>query len=446
MSGKTEAQFLDNNVAYLPDQGVLIMEAALEIPVTAATAPKPKNETAGLIFPWGDDNNLPQQIISLAAKGTELASLLDWKARALQGREIIPVQLVWDDVKKDFVEERINDEEINAFFSHRTFKRYCREAAVDFNWFWNIFPDLIKNGEGTKIAYLGTHDASMCRWGVMNNDGVIEKCYVAGNWPDAKADEATTIEVDVIDPYDPEVIDKLKASKIGRFVYPVSYPSPGKSYYQLAPWDGYRISGWPEVAQMTPKSKAQLMKFMLSAKFILEIPVNYWNAVHKDWEKKTPEQQLIIKKEKVAEINATLTGVDNAGKTIMFEVGTDQAGREIAGWKVIPIEDKLKDGANLQDSREASQHLRSALNLDSALTGEGPGTGMGAGSGSDKRVALNIYVALQQPYREVIYEPIYFIAEYNGWLERYPNFRLKTVEIQLETLDKSHQTSKTVTN
>jgi hypothetical protein len=111
----------------------------------------------------------------------------------------------------------------------------------------------------------------------------------------------------------------------------------------------------------------------------------------------------------------------------------------------MPIEDKLREGTFLEDSREASQHLRSALGLDSALTGDGPGKGMGAGSGSDKRIALNIYVALQQPYREVLFEPLYFIAEYNGWTKRYPHFKLKTVEIQLETLDRAHQTTREIT-
>ena len=138
--------------------------------------------------------------------------------------------------------------------------------------------------------------------------------------------------------------------------------------------------------------------------------------------------------------------MENTGRTILSELGFDVTNRPIDSWKIIPIEDKLREGTFLEDSREASQHLRSALGLDSALTGDGPGKGMGASSGSDKRIALNIYVALQQPYREVLFEPLYFIAEYNGWTNKYPNFKLKTIEIQLETLERSHQTSIDVTH
>ena len=141
-----------------------------------------------------------------------------------------------------------------------------------------------------------------------------------------------------------------------------------------------------------------------------------------------------------------LTGVENCGKTILVEAGFDNSGNPIPSWKIVPIEDKLRDGNFLEDSREASRHLRSALNLDSALIGDDQGKTLGGGGGSDKRIAFNISAALMQPYREVLFEPIYFIAEYNGWLDRCPNLKFKTVEIQLETLDKAHQTSNTVVN
>jgi hypothetical protein len=196
---------------------------------------------------------------------------------------------------------------------------------------------------------------------------------------------------------------------------------------------------------MIPRSKVKLMTHLLSAKFILEIPGNYWPQAYPNWSRKSFEEQKEIKRAKVKEVNDLLTGVENTGKTILFDAISDANGNPLPSWKIIPIEDKLRDGNFLEDSREASQHLRSALNLDSALTGDGPGKSLGGGGG-DKRIALNIFVALLQPYREVLLEPVYFIAEYNGWLKRYPRLKFKTVEIQLETLDVAHQTSKIVAN
>jgi len=440
MPMSTPIQYLSSDLALLKNHQLIV---AMTTPSSAPTSPVVKAYPAHFpVSPWGRDNDHPQQIIKLAAQSTELAALLDWKARALQGREVIAVEQLWNEQDQAFEEKTIHDAQITKFLSSLMFKHYLREAATDFFWFWNIFPEMIKTTAGDQIAYLGIVDASHCRWSKMDKRGIIKHCYVSAHWPDVRIQDETMLKFPVVDPYLPTAVEELRAAvHIKKFIYPVSYPSPGKSYYQLAPWDGWRTSGWPELAQMIPKSKVRLMQQLLSAKFILEIPINYWTHAHPDWPKLSLEEQLEIKKAKIKEVNDTLTGIENTGKTILSEVGTDALHQPIQSWKIQPIEDKLKDGTFLEDSREASQHLRSALGLDSALTGDGPGKGIGAGSGSDKRMALNIYVALQQPYREVILEPLYFIAQYNGWTEKYPSLRFKTVEIQLETLDKNHHTS-----
>ena len=440
---KKEIEFIDEQTAMMHEHGIIVM---METPSVAPTSPKPKESGSSPISPWGADNDFPQKIIELASKSTELASLLDWKDRALQGREVIAVNQVWNPATSQYDESAIPDEEINEFLSSRMFKQYWRDASTNFNWYWNIFPELAKNKSGDKIARITINDAPYCRWGKMNDRGIIQTCYVSADWPAAKADDQNTLKIDVVDPYNPTVIDDIKKAKnIQRFVYPASYPSPGKAYYQLAPWDGWRTSGWPELAQMIPRSKVKLMTHLMSAKFILEIPSKYWAKEYPNWDQKSFEEKQEVKKAKLKEMNDILTGVENTGRTLLFDAISDKDGNPLPSFRVIPIEDKLRDGNFLEDSREASQHLRSALGLDSALTGDGPGKSLGGGGG-DKRIALNIFVALLQPYREVLLEPIYFIAEYNGWLKRYPRLKFKTVEIQLETLDVAHQTSKIVAN
>lgn len=442
---------VSDQYSYLSDHEIIVdtgePQNLLE-PQTYSSSPNVKPEGSSKVSPWGEDNDFPQKVIEAIEASTELGPLLDWKARALQGRELRAFKVTgWDAKKKTMIYEYVDDPEINEFLSHRITKRYLREAATDFFYFWNVFPDLIKSKGGDKIAYIGTQDASWCRWGLMNSKGNIEKCYISSNWPEAKVDDKETIKIDVIDPYSHSAVEDLKGNKnIKRIVYPISYPSPGKAFYQLAPWNGFLTSHWAKIARSIPKSKERKMALMLSAKYILQIPINYWPAVYKDWAKKTPEEQRDIKKAKVKEINESLTGIDNTGKTILTEVGYDENGREIPSWKIIPIESAFKDEKELEDSREASQHLMRALGVDSTLVGDGPGKSMGGGSGSDKRVAFNIYVALQQPYRDVILEPFHFIAEYNGWSERIPGLVFKMVEIELETLDKSHSTAVETTN
>jgi hypothetical protein len=428
--------------ALLIEHGIIVSMASE--PVVAPRSPVVKETGGGSsneISFWGEDNNFPQVIIELAEKSTELPALLDWKARALQGLEVLPYELFLNPETGKVEEKLIWDEEILDFLDQETFKRYMREASNDFFWFWNVFPELIKNADGSKIAYLGTQDASWCRWGKMNKKGIIESCFIASSWPDAKVADA--IKLKVVDPYQPLLVDAVKAdSGLKQFIYPISYPSPGKAYYQLAPWDGIRTSKWLDVAFKIPEFKQALMQNQISLKYKIEIPVTYWYSLYPDWDSQKPEFKAEIKKQKLTEINNTLTGQKNAGKSILTEVGTTRGGEEIKSWNIVPIDERMKDGMYLEDSQEASAHLMRSLGLDPTLVGNGPGKNMGGGSGSDKRVAFNIYVALQRPYRDVILEPLNFIARYNGWKTKYPRLRFKFTEISIDTLDNTHQTAK----
>jgi len=448
MAKNSSVEFVTDDLALIAGGEILVdmtppvnLEPLKEKP----KSPKIKDSSTDLIAMWGDENDFPQKVIEAAERSTELPSLLDWMARALQGREVLPFIKMWNPETRKLEYEYVADPDISGFLGDITFKRYIREAATDFFWFWNVFPELIKGTGGDKIAYIGTQDASFCRWGKQNKKGIIEKCYINANWPDAKPDDPETIRLSVIDPYSNDRIAQVRESKDKTFIYPISYPSPGKVYYQLSKWNGFLVSGWEGIARKIPKTKENQMKRVFSALYKLSIPVGYWPAVYKDWAKMSPTEQKEKKIEKLKEINDTVTGAEGAGKTIMTELGKDSNGNDIPAWDIVPIERHNMDGEHLEDSREASEHLMRALGVDPTLVGDGPGKKMGSGSGSDKRVAFNIYVALQQPYRDVILEPLDFIAEYNGWKERHPGLCFRTVEIELETLDKSHTTAKETT-
>lgn len=410
-------------------------------------SPKLKNESSGeKVATWGEDNDFPQQIILTAEKSTEIPSLLNWQARVLQGKEVVAMERYYDENTQKWKLRAVNDDEIDSFLNDSTFKRYMYEAATDFYWFANVFPELIKSTDGQKIAYLGTQDASFCRYSKMNTKGKVEYCYVNANWPDAKVEDPETVKLHVIDPYDFNRIEHVRNSKETTFVYPISYPSPGKIYYQLSKWNGYITSGWAEISRMVASGKLYMMKRIMSAKYVLNIPLSYWPNAYKDWMKLTQAEQLEIKVKKVREINDQITGVENTGKTILSESGFDiTTGKEIQGFKIEPIQSAIKEGEHLEDSREASEHLMRAMGTDPTLVGDGPGKKMGSGSGSDKRVAFNIYVAILQPDRNLLLEPLDFIAEYNGWKKKYPRLTFRFVEVELDTLD-SGSTSKEVIN
>lgn len=183
------------------------------------------------------------------------------------------------------------------------------------------------------------------------------------------------------------------------------------------------------------------MKNQMRINYLISIPTTYWAAAYADWNTLTPEEQSNRKKTKLTEVNDRLTGVENAGKSIMIEVGVDVNGEKLPGWDITVLEDKLKDGSYIEDSQEASAHLLRALGLDGTLVGAGPGRNLNAGGGSDKLIAFNMYVALLGAQRQVVDEPVYFAARYNGYYERYPTFFIKTIEAAPQALDTSRRVS-----
>jgi hypothetical protein len=450
----SSAIFISENIAYLPGpKAAVTFQSKAPYNAVRKTVGTPVVESKEPVYfdlksvdniaYWGDSNLFPQQIIKLAEKSTELPSLLDWKARAALGKEILPFTRTWDSAAGTWKEEPILDSDILGFFQAETTKRYYREAYSDFYWFNNVFPDLIKNEDLDQIAYIGTHDASWCRWYKMNDKGVIDKAMIASNWEGGYTrDTLYAMDMDVVDPYKWNLADEVMSNKtLKRFIYPISYPSPGRAYYQLAPWDGFRTSGWMDLAAKIPEFKTALMKNQMQIKYHIIIPDNTWADMYPDWDALTDEQQAEKKRAKVTEINNYLSNAENAGKSLISEYGLDDSGNPLPQWKIDVIDDKLKDGAYIEDSQEASAHLLRALSLDGTLVGQGPGRNLNAGGGAEKLIAYNMYVALLGPPRDVINAPVLFAARCNGWIDRYPSFFIKTIEAAPQALDTSKKVS-----
>lgn len=433
MSKDTNPEFFGKNLAVFGD---IIFNLETPDPAVPLSSPRPKVSGTEAYAAWGESNDFPQLVIEKVERDTEIGALLDWKGRLLQGKEVIAVVKVWNEDKGDFDRKRINVPKINEFLSSIAFQRYWREACTDFTWFQNIFPDMIKSRDGKTIATISCHHAPWTRLGKMDKYGTVKKAYVSAEWPAAKVGDGNTMEFNVVDPYNSNVVEDTKSNtNLKRFVYPASYASPGKAYYALAPWIAFVNSSWYQIKNLIPAWKLKFMQRILSAAKIVSIPHNYWRIAHADWHTIGPEEQANRKKAKMKDISEKLSGLEGVGATIMSEIGVDDAGKDIPSIKIESVESGFTDGQHLEDSQEASQHLMRALNVDPTLVGNGPGRGNDSGSGSDKRIAMNIATAILTPYRNVILEPLKFKAEYDGWTTEFPGLDFDVVEVNLGTLD-----------
>lgn len=407
----------DASVIYLPDAKVAISTGrnrAGKVEGTPPTVPvqKPAAST-GEVANWGDDNLFPQNLKAEVRSSTIIPSTLDKMARTLVAGGIEYGSFQDGGDKRVFRQEY--DLEIEDWLDENNIDRYLIQSSVSFYWYMNLFPELILSKNRSKVASIALQQTPYCRWEKQDESGFIRNCYINANWDNGGA-PSNSIKVPVINPYYGKY-EQVRSGKSFKYIYPVSYPDPGNSYYALAYWDGARTSGWLDVSKAIPEFKKSLFKNQLSIKFHIEISTEWWKEKYHNWDDLGDKEKSDLKKAEAERIEKFFKGAEQAGNTLITPMLHDPMGGDKfeSYWRINAIDDKIKDGIYVEDSQEASSHLLYALGMDPALTGSGPGKAMGAGSGSDKRVAFNVYVELCQPHERIILEPLNYIARYNGW-------------------------------
>lgn len=421
-------------IAFLPSASAVVLDKSAS--KAKPTTPVINMVSARNIAIWGDDNLFPQTVLAKAEK-TFIPAVIDWKVSAMGSRLVYGIEEIDANGKETF--KRVKDPVVDAWLKRSNISRYLIETASDLYWWGNMFPELILSNDRSTITSISAQDAMYCRWERQNPEtGLIENCYINANW-DSNGTEANSAIVKVIDPYyDP--VGALRERKDGfKYIYPLSFPSPGKTYYQLVSWDSVRRNGWLEIASLIPTWKKALMQNQISIKYHIEVPEYYWKWKYKDWDKKSEKDQLACRATEMTEFNNFLTGEDKAGKSVMTTSKFDEVTKtKYPGWSITALDDKIADGKYIEDSQEASAHLLFALGIDGTLIGSTPGKGFGAGSGSDKRVAFNMYLELQQAKEDLILEPLHFIRDYNGWN---PEYKFKFKRNAITTLDSGNETT-----
>lgn len=391
----------------------------LNEPKYKASSPIPKSPLIAQpdadVAYWGSSNTFPQEIIEEIEKNTVIGPTLNFKVRALYGGGLIYGHEVIDETTGQERFVRKKDPKVEAFFRRSNINRYLIESTTDFYYFYNAFPELLLTADRKEIAAICAQEAAFCRWSTQNKTtGLTDWCLISGNWKtDPKGKDAKYVKA--INPYW-NAVEEVRADSRYKYIYPISYPTPGKVQYQLAHWNAVRASGWLDVANYVPEFKKHLFENQASIKYHIRINVDYWKWKYDgEWENFSSEQKIAKRKEELALIEGVLKGASNAGKTISSPYWCDTDGKEHYYWDIITIDDKIQTGTYIEDSHEATSHLMYALEVDPVLPGHSPGSKMNNGGGSEKMIAFNIYLSLCEAHRDCILEPLYFVKDYNGW-------------------------------
>jgi len=416
-------------VAYLPRLGAAVRFGTTPDPVAPAlrpgaapTAPYVRDLSLGTgpVARWGADNLEPQRMLADARANTILAPGLDWKARALYGGGLMYGTLKYDEQGVETFRP-LRLPAVEKFIMHNQLHRWAIGTCKDLVTFSTAFPELVLSKDRSQITNITRQKVPFCRWASQNPDtGFIEWCYINANWSSwSGAGDKYTAKVPAIIPgYD--LLESLRDDQRDyKYIYPLSYPTEAETFYPFATWNVARTSLWFKVVQSIPEFKQALFENQITIKYLIEVSTWWWKWKYGEgWESLPLEQRQKHMNDELERFESFMTGNDAAGSSLMVSFHSDPSTqKEYAGWKITPIDNKIKDGIYVEDSQEGSLHMYSALDIDPTLRGITPGKSIGGGSGSDKRVAFNLYISLQQAFQDVLTEVLQFICAYNNWTD-----------------------------
>jgi hypothetical protein len=423
----------------IPEKNMMVM--ALEQPKKAPSDPVEKqNNTPNNIAMWGDSNDYPREIYDQAKLNSIIPSTIEWKARTIRSGGIIYGVMERDEKgKKQFIP--ITHPEIEEFLEFNDMDSYLEESLSDLFWFGHMFPELNLRADRKKIVSLVHQEAMFVRFKKQNpKNGKIASVILNANWPEYKKE--TSREIPIVDRYwNPA--GEIREGNAFKYIFPLSYSSPGRVYYQEPSWHSLIHGKWLDVANKIPEFKSYLMNNQMSIKYMVHIPMEWWEWKYPGFNtqgKFTATKRKEIMKKELEFFNKALTGVEKVGKALMMVFKTDSQGKAYTKWDIQILKDKKESGEYIEESQEASSHILYALAVDGTLIGNTPGKQMGAGSGSDKRIAWNIFIMNNKPFQDKVLAPLDLITTFNGWTHNNQKIMWRFNNYLIATLDQGKET------
>jgi hypothetical protein len=393
------------------------------------------------VAPWGESNDLPNQIRTKAEANEVVSSNLLFNMSVAYGLGPKPMRRIIENGKVVGYEELFTGAEAE-FFDNNDIGLYLMEQLTDLNYFYNAFPEIILSADKRNIVSLRSKEAMFSRWSTMNAKGVVEYHLYSAKWADGPKEQEIVVS-DALDDYNPylDLISRISTNNYTslRFIVPVFMPTPGRPYYPKPNWWSIFSSGWYDHAIAIPLLKNAILKNNLGVRFIVYVSDQYWKDVFAKESIDPTDKKAVaerINKEKEA-FASFLAGEKNAGKAIMATkkfAATSTGSAEEKYIEIVPIKNDLSGGELLQDSEEASNIISYSMGVHTGLIGATPGKNKGSLGGTDKRELFMIKQALTKPLLHRVLRPFSLIKKFNKWDE---NFVVQVPEYTFTTLDQS---------
>lgn len=410
------------------------------------------------VVPWGNNNQLPAELMEKVWVVPQMTSNMWFNIITSYGGGIKPVKLSYNDEGQEVIIPYTDNEEVKRFFEDNDTELYLLEQLTDMHWFFNCFSEIIFNrekGDKRKIVEIQSKEACFSRWSEMSAKPPyrIELHYYFAYWGDKTPSEKyPCIATRVLDCRNPvrhlrEILKNTSDKDFNEwdtnYIVPISFPTPGRNYYQQPYWYSLILSGWYDFAVKIPEFKKTLLQNISYLNYIVELSPGYFDDIfRREKIADAKEQEARIKKE-YADINKFLKNTDATGKSIITFQKKDPTGQPYPAIKINVIKNEMKGGEYIEDSEEVSNIISYGMLVHPSLVGSSPGKNKTI-NGTEARELFIIKQASLKPFRDRILRPFYLIKAINKWPDDL-HFVIPNVELTTLDVDKTGSKTKATT-
>jgi hypothetical protein len=395
---------------------------------------------------WGAANNYPLQAMADFRKNGILEMALKLKKDMLYGKRVVPCRVTgFDDVaQKEIIEVVLNNQPINDFLNRSNINAFRSKCIADFTYWGMFFPMFLMNPDRSAISMVAHDKAAKYRFAPLNPTlGRIDSVFRSANWPNPMTSQYEEIKAINADMSYLEV-DRVRYEKEFRYVFPVKSYDLLNDYYVVTIVESLRLNGTLENSNNIPALIKSMIKNVTTIKYHIRIPISYWQGLYPKWDSMKQAEKDAIVNAKLDEMDKFLSGKDNQMKAFISHYMVDKiTGKEISGWEIIALDDKMKyDAWNAVDTA-ATANILFTTGINPAIFGLGSPGGSNVGGntngGSNIREAWLTMIAGAQGDRDTLYSWWPFVRDYNGYE---PDIELRTIDQVLTTLDQGKGTAK----
>jgi hypothetical protein len=358
--------------------------------------------------PWGPDDNLPAMVRDLLEKNNLGPGILTRKTGLIygQGPALYHNKLEDNEINREWCE----DADIQEWLESWDYKRYIRNAIIEYNHMGGVFVKYI-SGKGIRIGR---------KWISELKALASKDCRLV--WPESgfkDIDSVTSILVGDFESFRQReifqypVFNRFNPSANEVAIKYHSLRNFGRNFYAVSSFLG--SLPWMENANELPRIIKALNQNMMAGAYIIHEPSSYWEDRKMSLIEMYPEDTMSqiqarlnkLREEVTATIAEVMAGSKNAGKFFTAVDFVDPATGKDQSWKIEPIEmniDKYID-AQVKVSRIADSSTTSGFGLSPALSNliiDGK-----SDSGSQMLYALKIFFGSDtQIPEDIVLEPI----------------------------------------